>query len=96
MTNGYKVIDFKGVSITTDGVAIDGIYNAIDTSDKPLVFSNFVLADVPFKPFFSNPVSVDTSGAVPVFYIPIEIFSEGVVNASIYIDDSDTVALILE
>lgn len=52
--NGYKIIDFKGEYLSEGHVP--GIWNAIKTATKPLVFCNFLLGDSDEiqKPFFAG------------------------------------------
>lgn len=62
MNGGYKVIDFKNTNLSTtseNGVAINGIYEAIENSyRKPLIASGIVIEGVE-----KNSVTVEiTSG----------------------------------
>lgn len=52
--NGYKIIDFKGEFLNEGHVP--GIWNAIATATKPLVFYNFCVGDSDEiqKPYFSG------------------------------------------
>lgn len=52
--NGYKIIDFKGENLSQGHVP--GIWNAISTATKPLVFCNFCIGDSDEiqKPFFAG------------------------------------------
>ena len=90
--DGYKIIDFKGVDLT-DGAIIEGIYNAIDSANKPIVVINLNSGNSGIlKPFYSLPLKWlnDT------YYLAFELGTpDGVVFASIEIDSSDTVGLIV-
>lgn len=62
--DGYKIIDFKGIPVIADGttVKIPGVFDAIDTANKPMVITNLVISgenDVLMKPFFTNIVIGD-------------------------------------
>ena len=39
---GYKIINLKGINITSQGVKFDGIYDAIKGTRKPTVLSGLV------------------------------------------------------
>lgn len=47
--DGYKIIDFKNVVLDDNGVTIDGIFDAIDTSTKPLIFTNVNLPNAEYS-----------------------------------------------
>ena len=40
---GYTIIDLGGVNITDDVITIDGLYERIATSDKPVRLTNFLI-----------------------------------------------------
>lgn len=78
--DGYKIIDFKGIDLA-DSPTIPGIFNAIDESNKPLVFSNIVLSGYSAKPFFvGNYGKAEDSYRIPL--------ADGY---SIYVADDDSV-----
>lgn len=94
MTNGYKVIDFKGVDPTDADAKIDGIFNAIDTADKPILVTNIAVASgnttKVIKPYFATPcVRVPIDPTHDAYILPY-MFAEGQVNYFIVMDD-DTI-----
>lgn len=59
--NGYKIIDFKNVELNDTGVTIDGVFDEIDKSDKPLIFTNvnlpnstYSIGDTTKRSFFTS------------------------------------------
>lgn len=93
-TNGYKVIDFQGVDPTDADVKIDGIYNAINTADKPILITNIAVASGDttkvIKPYFATPcVCVPISPTHDAYILPY-MFAEGQVTYFIVMDD-DTI-----
>lgn len=52
--DGYKIIDLKGANISEGTVT--GLWDAVNTSNKPLVFCNFLIGDSDEiqKPFFAG------------------------------------------
>lgn len=59
--DGYKIIDFGGITIdSNDGYdnTIDGIYNAVDISTKPMVFTGINGV----KPFYAMPLTKTSTG----------------------------------
>ena len=87
--NGYKVIDCKGGNLTEDN--IHGIFNAIDTTDKPLVISNYKVgeSDTIGKPFYLGMPVYHTYDADHYAYN----FSIGILNGQtitlVIIDNDD-------
>lgn len=71
--DGYKIIDFKGISVLADGttVKIPGVFDAMHTANKPMVITNLVIhgdKDIHLKPFFTNIVIGDAeNGYTTVF-----------------------------
>jgi hypothetical protein len=55
---GYKVIDFKGMSLETAtqaaGVTIKGIANEIGTANKIIVINNIIFEGKTLKPMVAN------------------------------------------
>lgn len=87
--DGYKIIDFKGIEIKTDGVTVPGVYNAIDESNKPLIASNINLGGAIMKPFAMGFIQLGTGE-----YSFAITSVNGVGNISI--SEDDTVTLITE
>ena len=93
MTNGYKIIDFKGIDLT-DGAEIPGIYDAIDKSNKPLVIANLNGGGTILKPFFGGAV---TKSLTEYLYIPLTIADgDGAATISIQIEPGDVVSFVTE
>lgn len=89
--DGYKIIDFKNIPITADSqeYEIPGVYDAIKTSNKPMVITNLVISgdsDIYLKPFFTN-IMMEASGVYSTMLV-----TEGAM-LSLTIDDSDQVAI---
>ena len=91
--NGYKIIDFKGENFVEGTVA--GIWNAVDTATKPLVFYNYCIGEDPtiLKPFFAGfgKKSTYTAGHYQYIFL-ITTDPEGVI-ISLSIKDDDTIAI---
>lgn len=57
--DGYKIIDFKGIDVS-QGATVDGVHDAIITSNKPLVFYNLnLLGDGALLPFYAPVMNND-------------------------------------
>ena len=93
--DGYKIIDFKNIPIdANDPPVIPGIYDSIDSSNKPLVISNITLTDgtnnVNIKPFFSGVVVKDTDDIIT---LTLGDLGSGDIN-KLLIADNDSVLLV--
>lgn len=65
---GYKIINLKGINITSSGVKIDGIYEAIKGTRKPTVLSGLVASstEYPDMTVLFNP---DTDGSYKYSFV---------------------------
>ena len=88
--NGYKIIDFKGIDVS-QGATVPGVYNAIITANKPLVFYNLNLTgESALLPFYAGAMNNDGG----VLYFTIEIATaDGIVHIVIDIDVDSTVTV---
>ena len=88
--DGYKIIDFKGIDVS-QGATVDGVHNAIITSNKPLVFSNLNLfGEGSLSPFYVGIMNNDSG----VLYFVLETgTNDGVDHIVIDIDADDTVTV---
>lgn len=67
--NGYKIIDFKGEDVSAEPT-IDGIFNEIEKSNKPLIFTNMVCdGTVLVKPYFSSICTKISTGPTTYAYV---------------------------
>lgn len=57
---GYKVIDLKGVTLSSTAVTIAGIYDAIESNNKATMLSGFVFDSVEYDDVFT--LFVESSG----------------------------------
>lgn len=88
---GYREIDFMSKAITAGGqsaVEIPGIWDAIESSPRALLFSNVVIDTEEFNPFF---VTVFLSGGT-YHAVVKETVSTGVLSVyTLEINDDDEV-----
>lgn len=63
METGYKVIDVKGVNVSSNGAAVTvkGVYDRIESSLKTILLTNILVDGVDIKPTFINVVASGTS-----------------------------------
>lgn len=56
MRGGYQIIDFKGKNFesTTSSHTIEGVYDLISGTDKPIMITNFVVAGIKQHDFFAQ------------------------------------------
>lgn len=67
--DGYKIIDFGGVDVTAEPT-IDGIFNEIETSNKPLILTNMTVENVPvIKPYFASICTKLSTGPTTYAYV---------------------------
>lgn len=67
--DGYKIIDFKGEDVTAEPT-IDGIFNEIENSNKPLILANMVVNNIPvIKPYFSSICTKISTGPTTYAYV---------------------------
>lgn len=91
--DGYKIIDFKGANLAEGYVP--GIYNAVNESNKPLVFSNYAMGDHDTigKPFFAGIGIYETYSPGKYQYtFHIMTNSSGEVNL-LNVKDDDTIEI---
>lgn len=91
--DGYKIIDFKGEDVSASPT-IDGIFNAIEESNKPLIFTNMTWdGTVLVKPYFSSLCTKVSTGPTTYAYIvngPVAV--EGV-QVFMLINNDDSITL---
>ena len=59
MRGGYLIIDLNNKNFTNGvGVVVDGIYERIESTRKPVRFSNFVLEDIEVRDFELNNIGI--------------------------------------
>lgn len=88
MTNGYKIIDFKGVD-PSEGGTIEGIFNAIDKSTKPICVYNIGATGATLKPYFAQAIKVTTSATTWAYYVTYMVSAGDPVFA--IVNDDDTI-----
>lgn len=49
---GYKIIDFKGLTLSTTDVVIPGIYDAIESTTKPILASGIKISTTEYNDEF--------------------------------------------
>lgn len=54
---GYKIVNLKGIDVNTPGATIKGVYDAIESTRKPIVLSGLVIAGKEYHDVFANFVS---------------------------------------
>lgn len=87
MRGGYQIIDFKGVNFKPDSSnTIEGIYDLISGTDKPIMITNFVVGGAKQHDFFAQ---VRLEGTV--FKISTSITNAKTINISN--NDSVTTAI---
>lgn len=85
---GYKIINLKGINITSQGVKIDGVYDAIKGTRKPTVLSGLV-ASLTEYPDMAVLFNHDTDGSYKYSFvyngksIALTITKEDVVKATV-------------
>lgn len=80
---GYKIIDLQDVSISTEAVTIDGIYEAIENSySKPLLLSGIVLDNVEKNDTYVTVTVSDTNYVITVYGYTITITNTDSVTAT--------------
>ena len=85
MRGGYQIIDLKGRNFQPAiGQVIDGIYDLIEGTKKPILITNFVVTGVEQHDFFAQVKIVDSSFQI----------STPITNAkTITITDTDVVTI---
>ena len=87
MRGGYQIIDFKGVNFEPGiGKPIEGVYDLVSGTDKPIMITNFVVAGAKQHDFFAQ-VRLESG----VFKISTSITNAKTINISN--DDSVTIAI---
>ena len=86
--DGYKIIDFKGIDPSDSGT-IEGIFNAIDESKKPIVITNVTVGGIEefkpcYVPFFKLATGPNTSAYITAI-------SMGDSPVTIVVNDDDTI-----
>lgn len=64
MTNGYKVIDLKGTNIlesTETKATVDGIYEAIEETFKPILLAGICIDGEEHAPAFIQPKASEST-----------------------------------
>ena len=91
--NGYKIIDFKGEDVSAEPT-IDGIFNEIEKSDKPLIFTNMTWdGTVIVKPYFSSICTKISTGPTTYAYmVNAPVVGEGI-QLIMLINNDDSVTL---
>lgn len=83
MRGGYKIIDLQNKNITTEtSIEIDGIYDAIESTQKPILIENITIDEVEKKPLFVQVDVDDNSNYVFAAY-----------GYTFTISDEDTIVL---
>lgn len=83
MRGGYKIIDLQNKNITTESsISIDGIYDAIESTQKPILVENITIDEFDKKPLFVEVDVNEDSNYVFVAY-----------GYSFTITDEDTIVL---
>lgn len=57
MKGGYQVIDLKGKSLSSSAVTLEGIYDAVEGADAPILLEGINIGGTELKPQFVNFVS---------------------------------------
>lgn len=85
---GYKIINLKGINITSQGVKIDGIYESIKGTRKPTVLSGLVTNSTEY-PDMAVLFKLDTDGSYKYSFvyngysIALTVTKEDVVSARV-------------
>ena len=86
--NGYKIIDFKGID-PSDGETVEGLFNAIDKADKPLVITNLTIDGVvEFKPCYVPFLKISTGPNTSAYITSIALGDSPI---AIVVNDDDTI-----
>lgn len=70
MKGGYQIIDLGGIDINSSQLSdgqnfvINGIYDKIEGTDKPVLIQNYSVDGIEEKPFFGTLISEDSGFAV--------------------------------
>lgn len=83
MRGGYKIIDLQNKNITTESsITIDGIYDSIESTQKPILVENIIIDEVDKKSLFVEVDVNENSNYVFTAY-----------NYTFTITDEDTIVL---
>lgn len=86
-TGGYQIIDLEGKDIGSVSVTINGIYDKIESTRKPLLVSGLVVDGKEFHDFFAFCQEDATT-----FYLYFPFFGSGDYTSSyISVESDDTV-----
>lgn len=67
MKGGYQIIDLKGNSLSSSAVTLEGIYDAVEGADAPILLEGISIGGTELKPQFVN--FVGSSGGAFLGYI---------------------------
>lgn len=63
--DGYKIIDFKGIDVSSGEASIPGLFDAISESNKPMIVCNLNFGGTIAKPFTMGLVNtLDDGGSL--------------------------------
>lgn len=54
MKGGYQIIDLKGNSLSSSAVTLEGIYDAVEGADAPILLEGINIGGTELKPQFVN------------------------------------------
>lgn len=94
LKGGYKIIDLKGTNFTSDvGVIIDGVYEDIESTNKPTLISNFSISNKEYDSVYCFLVKQNTTFHGLINFVDV---SDSVVTDKeilIEVEDNNTVTL---
>lgn len=92
-SGGYKIIDLQGVTISNSGEVVDGLFDEIDLSDKPVLLTNFIV-DIDSEPFMPCPWGAQITGRLSdnTGYYAL-LMADGSQSVSIYIEEDSSILL---
>lgn len=54
MKGGYQIVDLKGNSLSSSAVTLEGIYDAVEGADAPILLEGINIGGTELKPQFVN------------------------------------------
>lgn len=91
MKGGYKIIDLGGVNLTSSATNIAGIYDALKSAHKPIVFEGVQISGTEYKPQFAALAAsggnflanfISSASATALTVVQIKVTSADAVTAS--------------